>query len=65
MKRQLILMVLSVLLAGCGSTSQNANRGPDAGGGFDCPHHAFQGCVNPEPGSAALPSFVGKAQNEH
>jgi hypothetical protein len=65
MKRQLILMVLPVLLAACGSTTQNANLGPDAGGGFDCPHHAFQGCVNPQPGSVPSPSFVTKAQTEH
>jgi hypothetical protein len=65
MKRSLILMVLPVLLAGCGSAIQNAKVGPDAGGGFDCPHHAFQGCVNPEPGSAPLSSVVSKAQNEH
>jgi len=61
MKRLLILMILPVLLAGCGSASQNTNLGPDAGGGFDCSHNALQGCVNPGPGSP----FVSKAQIEH
>ena len=54
MKRQLVLMVLAVLLAACGSAIQNATLGPDAGGGFDCPHNAFQGCVNPPPFSTWL-----------
>jgi hypothetical protein len=47
MKRQLTLMVLAVLLAGCGSGIQNAGLGPDPGGGFYCAHNAFEGCVNP------------------
>jgi len=37
MKRQLTLMVLAVLLAGCGSGIQNAGLGPDPGGGFTAP----------------------------
>jgi len=65
MKRQLISMVLPVLLAGCGSVLQNANVGPEPGGGFDCPNNAYQGCANLEPGSASLPPLVSKAQNEH
>jgi hypothetical protein len=50
MKHQLISMVLVVLLAGCGSTIQNAYLGPDPGGGFYCSHNAFEGCVNPPSG---------------
>jgi uncharacterized protein YceK len=49
MKHQLISMVLVVLLAGCGSTIKNAYL-PDPGGGFYCPHNAFEGCVNPPSG---------------
>jgi hypothetical protein len=49
MKRQLILIVLAVLLAGCGSATQTASLRPDPGGGFSCAHNALQGCVNPPP----------------
>ena len=49
MKRQLILMVLAALLAGCGSAIQNASLAPDPGGGFSCAHNALQGCVNLPP----------------
>src|SRR6516165_1178314 len=37
--------VLAVLLTGCGSTAGNANLGSDPGGGFYCPHNAFEGCI--------------------
>jgi len=40
-------VVLAVLLAACGSGVGNANAGPDPGGGFPCPHNAFEGCANP------------------
>ena len=39
--------VLAFLLANCGSARGNANLGPDPGGGFYCPHNAFEGCINP------------------
>jgi hypothetical protein len=41
------VFLLAALLAGCGSTGGNANLGPDPGGGFYCPHNAFEGCANP------------------
>jgi hypothetical protein len=41
------MAILAVLLTECGSTVGNATLGPDPGGGFYCPHNAFEGCVNP------------------
>jgi hypothetical protein len=42
----LIAVSLMLLLTACGGGG-NANAGPDAGGGFYCPHNAFEGCANP------------------
>lgn len=42
-----VAAVVAVLLAGCGSEGGNASLGPDPGGGFYCPHNAFEGCVGP------------------
>jgi len=42
-----VVVVLTILLAGCGSAGGNANLGPDPGGGFYCAHNAYEGCVNP------------------
>jgi hypothetical protein len=41
------VLLLEVLLAGCGSGVGNANLGPDPGGGFYCAHNAYEGCANP------------------
>ena len=37
------LLVLS--LAACQGTSGNAFAGPNPGGGFPCPHNAFEDCA--------------------
>jgi hypothetical protein len=41
------VIVLMVLLGGCSAAVGNASLGPDPGGGFYCPHNAFEGCANP------------------
>ncbi len=43
--RPSLAAVLVILLAGCGGMAGNASLGPDPGGGFYCPHNAFEGCV--------------------
>jgi hypothetical protein len=40
----LAVLVLLSMLAGC--AGGNAVLGPDPGGGFYCPHNAFEGCAN-------------------
>ncbi len=40
-------LLVMVLLAGCGAAKGNAILGPNPGGGFFCPHNAFEGCAYP------------------
>jgi hypothetical protein len=37
--------VLAVLLGGCQAAAGNAVIGPNPGGGFPCPHNAFEDCA--------------------
>jgi hypothetical protein len=41
-----IILGMAMLLAAC-SGRGNALAGPDPGGGYPCPHNAFEDCANP------------------
>jgi hypothetical protein len=46
---KLMMIVVCLALAGCGSQGVSANTSPgsDPGAGFGCAHNAFQGCAAP------------------
>jgi hypothetical protein len=41
------LLIVIVLLAGCGAAGGNVILGPNPGGGFYCPHNVYEGCAYP------------------
>ena len=48
----LAVVLLLSMLAGC--AGGNAVLGPDPGGGFYCPHNAFEGCANSSAANRSL-----------